>query len=145
MLITQQKYFNFKLMDIVTIFVLSIFGALLELNAIFNPSFKISGILGDIWYLYLYIMEIIILCISFYLYYYKNSYKYVKFYILGLLWAVLGMILNILSIIENLFLYIEPFGVNQYGSTWEIWNNISLFVVIGLLAVPLLVAREYQK
>lgn len=137
-----KKYNNLKIeiYYIILLLLLSALGSLFEFLAIIDKNFKIDGILGDVFYLYLFLMETLIFSITL-IYYFKNSHRFISFYVLGIFIAILGAVLNILTILAN-FLY-QSFINKTYGT--NIWQDVSLIILLGILSVPLLIHYQINK
>lgn len=117
---------------------LSIFGTFLELLVNFDSRYKVVGVVGDLFYLYLFVIETAFFGTSLY-YYSKSSPKYYSFELAGAVLSVVGSILNILSILGHLLLSLPPISASPYQGSWSFWNEISLITMIGILSLPFLI------
>ncbi len=117
---------------------LSLIGTILEFLAILDTKFKMTGILGDLFYLYLFIIEsaLFIACLYFY---FKESPKYFSFNLVGAILAIVGSVLNVLTIFAHFLLSLPPLSEEPYASSWTLWNDISFIVIIGILSIPFVI------
>lgn len=136
--LSKPTSLKLNLMYIVLALILSLFGLFLELLAIFDTNFKMTGILGNLFYLYLFIIEsaLFITCLYFY---FKENHKYFSFNLVGAILAVVGSVLNILTIFAHFLLSIPPISEEPYASSWSVWNDISFIIIIGLLSIPFII------
>ena len=125
---------TFQIANIVLLLILSLIGELFEILANFNPNNKFPGITGDPFYLYYFLIESIVFASSL-AYYFKHSSKYFSFMLVGSMLAIVGMILNILTITSHFLLSLPPISDPAF-SGWSIWNDDLVAVVMGLLALP---------
>ena len=136
--INKSKYLKLDILNLFLLFLLSILGFSLEFVAIFNSKFKLIGILGDLFYFYIFLIEFFIFGSSFF-YYYKNSPKYISFYLVGALLAIVGSVLNILTLVSHVLLFLPPISDKAYTNGWSITNDLSLILLLGLLSLPFII------
>ena len=53
--------------------------------------------------------------------------------------AIVGSILNILTICAHFLLSLPPISEEPYASSWSIWNDISFIIIIGLISIPFII------
>ena len=136
----SKKIILFYLIIVLTI---SIIGSLLEFVVIFDKSFGMIGITGNIFYLYVLMLEVVIFSSGFVLFI-RNSNKFISYLIVGAAIAVIISILNILIILTHLLLMMYPIYSSEYSFNLLI-KEFSLILIIGLLSFPFILVFKKIK
>ena len=130
MIIDTNKSKGIHFVNIILLTTLSLGGFILELLAVLDSKFKITGVLGDLFYVYLFLIEslIFLTCLFYFL---KDSPKYYSYNLVGTMLAIVGTVLNVLTVFAHFLLSIPPLSEEPYVSSWTIWNDLSLIIVVG--------------
>ena len=122
---------------LITVLIISITGSVLELFAIFNNTFKMVGITGNIFYLYVFLLETVLFSTALILNLQKSN-KFFSYFIIGAAISLVISILNILIVLTHLLLIIYPISSSEYN--YEVLvKEFSLIIIIGLFSTPFII------